>query len=112
MCFHRLGSLDARGLAGLGEKNVKPRCLSISYITAPMARGGRAATINMDMANMLHANSDMSSILMSGLLSLVMVRMKFTPERVEEMPPMIIAISIRSMPSECKDRVENGGYKV
>jgi hypothetical protein len=54
----------------------------------------------------------MSSIFMSGLLSLVMVRMKFTPERVEEMPPMIIAISIRSMPSECKDRVENGGYKV
>ncbi len=55
MCCHSLASPDARGLAGLGEKNVKPRCLSISYITAPTARGGRAATINMDMANTLHA---------------------------------------------------------
>ncbi len=96
MCCHSLASPDARGLARLGEKNVKPRCLSISYMTAPMARGGRAATIGMDMANMLHANSDMSSIFMSGLLSLVMVRMKFTPQRVEETPPMIVAISARS----------------
>jgi hypothetical protein len=53
----------------------------------------------------------MSSIF-SSLLSLVMVSMKFIPERVEEMPPMIIAIGIRSMPSECEDRVENGGYTV